>query len=369
MRSEHLSHFFNLLFCLVLIFTTNATAEETEKTKVIEEVKVLDQSEAIEEAEAAEVSTPTSLETVAATKISMKRERVLDGIIEAIKRATLTAQTSGRVIEINYDVDDYVKKGAVLLRFRDKDQRARYDGALANSVQAKSEYERIQDLYKKNLLSKSAMDKAEANLIATRSARDQAKENLGHTQVRAPYSGIVVQRHIEVGETASVGRKLFTGLSLEQLRVSVNVPEDLINQVRNNKQARILLQRGKNSSVEGHSLTISSFADPASHTFVVRVKLPVAEYQIYPGMFAKVAFAVGEETKLVVPESAVVYRSDVRAVYVLDENNKIQFRQVRIGKALASGQRVILAGLDEAENIAIDPVKAGIQLKEQQSGE
>jgi RND family efflux transporter MFP subunit len=344
MCTERLSYFFNLLFCLVLLYTTSAVAEEADETM-------------------------SSLETVAAKTVSVKRERVLDGVIEAIHRATLTAQTSGRVIEINYDVDDYVKKGAVLLRFRDKDQRARYDGALANSVQAKSEYKRIKDLYKKNLLSKSAMDKAEANLIATRSARDQAKENLEHTLVRAPYSGIVVQRHIEVGETARVGRKLFTGLSLEQLRVSVNVPEDLINQIRENKQARIIIERDNSTSVMGQSLTISAIADPVSHTFVVRVNLPVGEYRIYPGMFAKVAFALGDETKLVVPQSSIVYRSEVRAVYVLDETNKIYFRQVRLGRALGSEQRIILAGLDEAEKIAVNPVKAAISLKEQRSGE
>lgn len=344
MRMERLSYFFKLLFCLVVLYATSVSAEETNEMS-------------------------SSLETVAAKMLAVKRERVLDGVIEAIHRATLTAQTSGRVIEINYDVDDYVKKGAVLLRFRDRDQRARYDGALANSVQAKSEYKRIKDLYQKNLVSKSAMDKAEANLIATRAARDQANENLEHTRVRAPYSGIVVQRHIEVGETAAVGRKLFTGLSLEQLRVSVNVPEDLINQIRENKQARIIIERDKRTSVEGQSLTVSAIADPLSHTFIVRVNLPVGEYRIYPGMFAKVAFAVGDETKLVVPESAIVYRSEVRAVYVLDENNKIHFRQVRLGKTLGSGQVVILAGVDEAEKIAVNPVKAAITLKEHQSGE
>ena len=344
MCQERSSYFFIPLIYLVCLYPMSTNAEEANNTA-------------------------SSLETVVAQSVTVKRERVLDGVIEAVKRATLTAQTSGRVIKINYDVDDYVKKGAVLLRFRDKDQRARYDSALANAVQAESEYARIKDLYKKKLVSKSAMDKAEATLIATRAARDQAKENLEHTRVRAPYSGIVVQRHIEVGETASVGRKLFTGLSLEQLRATVNVPEDLINNIRKTKQARIIVERAEGLSVVAKSLTISPYADPASHTFVVRVNLPEDDYQVYPGMFAKVAFVLEEEQQLVVPVSVLAYRSEVRAVYVLDENEKLHFRHVRVGKPLDSGLVTILAGLTEGEKVAVDPIQAAIKLKEQQGGE
>jgi len=343
MRLERSFYFFMLLFSLVCLYPVSHAEQANEES--------------------------SSLETVAAESITVKHERMLDGVIEAVKRATLTAQTSGRVIEINYDVDDYVKKGEVLLRFRDKEQKARYDGALANAVQAESEYARTKDLHKKNLISKSAMDKAEANLIATRAARDQAMENLEHTRVRAPYSGIVVQRHIEVGETAVIGRKLFTGLSLEQLRATVNVPEDMINSIRKNKQARIVVERAGGLSVEAKSLTISPYADPASHTFVVRVNLPEDDYQVYPGMFAKVGFVLGEEQQLVVPKSAVVYRSEVRAVYVLDENDKFQFRHVRVGKPLDSGQVSILAGLTKGEKVAVNPLQAVIKLKEQQGGE
>ncbi len=306
------------------------------------------------------------IQTVEVGYVQADQERVLDGLIEAVHQATVSAQTSGRVIKINYDVDDFVEKGAILLQFRDKEQRARYEGAQANYEQAEAEYRRTRDLLKQNLVSQSAMDKAEARLKATRAERDQAKENLEHTRVRAPYSGIVVKRHIEVGETARVGRKLFTGISLEQLRATVNVPEDIINVIREKKQARIIIDRHPPLSLPAKSLTISPYADPDSHTFVVRVNLPKGDYRIYPGMFSKVAFIIAKTRQLSIPVKALAHRSEVQGVYVLGDENRITFRQVRVGRHMDNGRVAILAGLSEGETIALDPIAAVVRLKEQE---
>ena len=75
---------------------------------------------------------PAELATAEVRYVQTPQERVLDAVIEAVKQATVSAQTSGRIIEINFDVDDYVEKGTILLRFRDKEQRARYDAGQAN---------------------------------------------------------------------------------------------------------------------------------------------------------------------------------------------------------------------------------------------
>ncbi len=305
------------------------------------------------------------LVTAEARYVSIQDERRLDGLIEAVNQATVSAQTSGRVIKINYDVDDYVEKGAILLQFRDTEQRAGFDAAQANYQEALAEYKRIKDLYAKKLVAKSALDKAEARLKATRAARDQARERLENTRVRAPYSGIVVKRHIEVGEVARVGQKLFTGISLEQLRATTNIPQDIINRVRKHKQARVILDRDSQRSVEAASLTISPYADPVTHTFLVRVNLPQDDYHIYPGMFVKVAFEVGQRRQLVVPRVAVTHRSEVSAVYVVDEQQRVRYRQVRPGRSLPDDRIEILAGLSEGEKVALEPVRA-VQLYKQQ---
>lgn len=306
----------------------------------------------------------SSLATTPAEYIEVPEERVLDASIEAVNETTVSAQINGRVNQIFYDVDDYVEKGAVLLTFRDKEMLARFQGAQAAFEEAQTEYARMKKLIDQKLVSKSEMDKATARLKSARAKLDEARENLENTKVRAPYSGIVVKRHVELGELARVGQPLFTGVSLEDLRATANVPEDIINTVRSNKKARVIVNRDGEQGVEAASLTITPYADPATHTFNVRVNLPRGEYGVYPGMFVKVAFEIGSQRQLVVPVSAIARRSEVSAVYVVDKHMHVHFRQVRVGRRIGEKQVSILAGLSEGEQVALDPVKAAIYLKE-----
>jgi len=292
-------------------------------------------------------------------------ERILDAVIEAVNKATVSAQTSGRVTKIYFDVDDVVSKGDVLLRMRDREQRARFNAAKARHVEAQAEYQRVKEVYAKKLVARAQLDKAEARLKSAKAAMEQAQESLENTVVRAPYSGIVVKRYIEVGETARVGQRLFTGLSLESLRASVNLPQDLIDVVRKLKRARVISEPDAGQGIEAASMIISPYADPASHTFLLRVNLPAGQHGLYPGMAVKVAFVTREVKKLLAPITAVARRSEVSAVYVMDKNGRVSMRQVRLGRVLNNDQIEILAGLEEGEQIARDPLAATVYLKEQ----
>lgn len=315
----------------------------------------------------AAAESPLPFETAVAESRTVVREAVVNAVIEAVQRATVSAQTSGRVVEVNFDTDDYVTKGSVLIRFRDAEQRAALKAAQARHAEAEAEFNRIKDIYEKQLVAKSAFDRAEAAFKAARAGLDQAQEQLEHTVVRAPYSGIVVKRHIEVGEVANPGQALMTGLSLERLRAVADVPQAHIDTLRSLSRARVLVPDGA-GSVEGGKLTISPYADAVSHTFKVRVDLPPGQHGVYPGMFAKVAFAVGEEARLLVPAAAVVHRSEVTAVYVVGAGDRISLRQIRTGRTLPDGSVEVLAGLAADERVALDPIRAGIHLKALREG-
>lgn len=300
---------------------------------------------------------------------SVAEERILDAVIEAVNKATVSAQTSGRVTKINFDVDDVVVKGDILLHLRDREQRARFNAAKARYVEAKAEFQRVKEVHAKKLVARAQLDKAEARLKSAKAAMEQAQESLENTIVRAPYSGIVVKRYIEVGETASVGQPLFTGLSLESLRAAVNLPQDMITVVRQLKRARIISDVGKGNSIEAASMIISPYADPASHTFLLRLNLPPGQHGLYPGMAVKAAFVTREVKKLLVPKSAVAHRSEVSAVYVMDKNRQFSMRQVRPGRVVNETQIEILAGLQAGEQIALNPLAATVYLKEQNSAQ
>ena len=300
-----------------------------------------------------------------AKNVQIDEERVLDAVVEAVHQATISAQTSGRVVKLNADVDDAVNKGDILIQFRNKEQMASYNVAKATFDEAQSEFKRIEDIYSKKLVSKTALDKASARFKSAKARLDQANEAVENTIVRAPYSGIVVKRHIELGELAKPGQALMTGLSLEALRANVALPQDLVHVVRKQKKATAILKDGQRLPIG--KITVSPYADTKNHTFHMRAELPKGDYAIYPGMFIKVAIVSGIKQSLLVPASAIAKRSEVSAVYVLGEDKKLSFRQVRVGNYIpASNSYEILAGLENNEKVMLDPVAAAAQLKLQE---
>lgn len=314
---------------------------------------------------------------VTAEQREVVSEQIFDALVEAVYQSTVSAETSGRVIELNYDVDDYVPKGTVLLRLTDTQQRAdlkqataTLEEAEARHREAKARFDRVQGLFGKKLISKQELDQAAADLKAAaarfrlaKGGVEKAREELEQTIVRAPYSGVVVKRHVELGEAANPGQPLMTGFSLEQLRAISVVPQNLIEAVRTYGQASVIVTLRGDERIPAEKLTFTPYADPYTHTFRVRVSLPSGDHGLYPGTFVKVAFVTGKEQRLLIPAQAVAYRSEVRGVYVVDEKGRVSLRQVRVGRTLGTHIEV-LAGLSAGEQVALDPVRAAVYLKD-----
>jgi multidrug efflux pump subunit AcrA (membrane-fusion protein) len=153
-----------------------------------------------------------------------------------------------------------------------------------------------------------------------------------------------------------------SGLSLQSLRVSVDVPQSMIEPIRRIGKARIYVGE---QEIEGVRLTFFPIADPVSNTFRVRVDLPEGAVTLYPGMFVKAGFVIGETERLLIPEQAIVTRSELTAVYVVDGND-VQLRQVRTGRQYGD-QVEVLAGLADGERVALDPLQAGLIARERRA--
>lgn len=300
------------------------------------------------------------------------RERIWDGVVEAVNQATLSAQTGGRVLELPFDVNDYVPAGAVVVRFTAVEQQSRQRraqaalaAAQASATEAEANYRRIAEVFEKKLVARAQLDQATAQRDAARAALESARaavreagEQVDYTVIRAPYSGILTQRHVELGETVRPGQPLVSGLSLNQLRVNVEIPQSDMLAVREHGKAAVLLADGQRLAAE--RMVVFPFADPATHSFKVRLELPDAETGLQPGMTVKAAFVIGEAERLLLPLSALIRRSEIAGVYVLGEHGP-QLRQVRLGHRY--GERVeVLAGLTVGERIALDPNAARLAL-------
>lgn len=324
------------------------------------------------------IAEESELETMTVHYSEIAEMRRFDGTVEAVNQATISAEVSGRIEAIEFDVEDYVPQDAIVIRFRDRDQqasvvsaRARLKEARARLQEAESEYRRVKSVYERKLISKSRLDQAtaayeaaRARVEASRGALTRAEEQLEHTRVRAPYAGIVTKRHVEVGEAVSVGQPLISGLSLEQLRVNVQVPQRYINRIRSLKRAQVFPASGEDTVLASDDLTFFPVADPDSHSFRVRIELPPGQHDLYPGMLVKAGFPLASRKALVVPARALVRRSELTGLYVYTPQGQLRLRQVRAGRQHRDGIE-ILSGLDAGEQLALDPVAAGERLKQQ----
>lgn len=312
---------------------------------------------------------PVPFKTLEVAVEAAPRERAWDGVVEAVNQATLSAQTAGRVLELPFDVNDYVEAGQVVVRFTDVEQvsasrraGAALSAAQADAAEAELSYRRTEELVGKQLLARASLDQARARRDAARAALESARagvseagEQVDYTVIKAPYSGILTERLVEVGESVRPGQPLVSGLSLDQLRVNVEVPQSDIQAIREHGAAAVLLPDGRR--VEASGVIIFPYADPKTHSFRIRVELPKADTGLQPGMTVKTAFKTGEARRILIPESALVSRSEVTAVYEVDPANRVSLRQVRVGHRL--GDRIeILAGLSAGDRIAADPLAA-----------
>jgi len=108
-------------------------------------------------------------------------------------------------------------------------------------------------------------------------------------------------------------------------------------------------------------------ADPRTHTVRVRVDLPANVEGLVPGMFARVHFTTGEGSRIALPASAILRRGELTGVYVAGGKGGFSLRQIRAGEALADGSVEVLAGLAGGEEVALDPVQAGLAARAAQT--
>jgi RND family efflux transporter MFP subunit len=301
-----------------------------------------------------------------------------EATVEAVRQSTVSSQVAGRITAVNFDVGDYVKAGQVIARIDPAElsqavagSRAQVAQAEAQLANAKANYERQLQLFQQKFIAQAALDRATAEYRAAQAAAQAARAGAGqsatvrsYTTLTAPFSGVVMARHAEVGEMATPGKPLMTGFDPSDLRVVANVPQYKLAEIQQSGRAAVEIPSLK-KWIDAKGISVLPSADTATHTVKVRIDLPENLGNVIPGIYARAYFAVGAARKLVIPSSAVVRRSEVTGVYVVNAKNRVGLRQVRLGEASPRGQIEVLAGLNPGETIALDPIKAGIYLKSQ----
>lgn len=318
------------------------------------------------------------LATLVVQPAQAHREQVWDGVVEAVGETTLSAQTNARVLELPYDVGNRVVKGDVLVRFTDVEQLSGRRGAQAAVAAARAEYrdaeanwKRTNEVFARGFVARAQLDAATARRDSARAALTSAEaasrsagQQADYTVVRAPFDGVITHRYVHVGESVQSGppapQNLIALASLDALRVGVAVPQSAVAAIRKFHAATVITG-DDDQRVRAAGVTVFPYADPATHTFRVRVELPAGTSGLYPGMTVKVAFAIGEAKRLLVPASALVQRSEISGVYVVGADHSVSLRQLRLGHRYGDEVEV-LAGLAAGDKVARDPGAAALYL-------
>lgn len=290
-----------------------------------------------------------------------------DGQIEAIKAATVSAQTAGRILKLNYEVNDTVPAGAALLEITSTEQGAGLAAAEAELAQAKArdiesqaQFIRYQELFPKGAISKGAMDEATANaasslqaVTAANAKLVQAKETLNYTTVSAPFSGRVTERFVEQGETVTVGQALYAGYASDSMRAIFQLPQQYRSQV--NSTTKVTVQLASGHLIKSNEINPYVFMQTSSLSYQVRVNLPQTDVVIAPGEWVKILIEDSPVTQIIIPASAVYQRGDYTAVFRQKSHDFVQ-TQVRL-RQIDNGNYVVESGLMVGDKVMTDATK------------
>lgn len=292
----------------------------------------------------------------------------LDARVEAGQAATVAAQTSGRILTLYYDVNDLVSVGSPLLEITSKAQSAELAGAeaelakaMAINQQAQAQYQRVSTLFPQGAIAQGAMDEARATaktseqaISAAKANLIKAKQTLDYTVVSAPFSGRVSERHVQQGETVSLGQALFSGYDPTSLRLVTHLPQRLYSRLIPDAKGQFSTYLNQTNFTFEH-VTVMAFSEPSSHSHQVRISLenqPQLMEQLVPGQWLKVRFMDEYTEGLLIPKSALVKQGEFTGVYRL-QGADIHLTQVRVTKEYGE-QLQVVSGLISGDTIALD---------------
>ena len=300
------------------------------------------------------------------------------GYVVARRKAAVASKGTGRLVLLNVEEGDRVKKGQLIARLEDADvvaarERARQNLLLAEAdlYDAKTSYERTRILLKQGAIAQADYDVAEArykrvvaSIDVARFALQEAEVAVENTRIIAPFDGTVLKKNADIGEivaplagAASSKAAVVTIADMSSLEVDADVSEANIIRVAPEQQCEITLDAYPQQRYPGYVTSIVPTADRAKATVLVKIKFKKYDQRVLPEMSAKISFltigykAEGADHKLLLtaPEAAVARRAGRAVVYQIRDDRAVEV-------AVSTGQKLgglieIKGGIKEGDKI------------------
>lgn len=278
-----------------------------------------------------------------------------NGTLEAENEVDIVARVTAPIVALEVEEGMEVRQGQLLARLDDSELESQSEISRVNLQEAELAYERAKTLLESQLVSPEEFEQAQTRVETARAQYESDGIQLGYTEIKAPFAGLIVARYIGLAEQVSPGDSLFRISDFTPLLCPIQVPERDLPKLRLGQRALLTFEAWPEKRFAAKVLRIRPVVDGTTGT--VRVTLDVdAEGRLRPGMFARV-FVETEtrEDTLVIPKTALSLESIGDTVYVAAadtasrRNVELGFREgdfVEVLDGVAEGEQIIVVGQD-----------------------
>ncbi len=276
--------------------------------------------------------------------------------LEAESEVSVYSQAARLVTELLVEEGNAVRKGQVLLRLQDEEQKSALARVESQIAKARREYDRQKNLFARELIAEQTFNDAVYELEQLDLALGDAQREVGYTEVRAPISGIVTSRLVNLGDYITVNQHLFDLVDFDTIVARVYVPEKELERLALGKTSRIFSASLGGEARRGKVMRISPVVDPKSGTVKVTVSVP-RQRGLLPGMYVEVELVTDtRDDALLVPKRSVIYDQNRAYLFRLTDEMTVERLIVESRLAdqewiepeestgLAEGDKIVVAG-------------------------
>ena len=268
--------------------------------------------------------------------------------IEPFVTNNIVSQSAGRIVSINAEVGNQVKKGQVLARMDDVNLAKTRLQIVNDSI----ELSRLTELYNLGAIAQADYDMAKLSLNLARKTYSNLAEN---TVLRSPINGVVTARNYDKGDMYSMALPIFVVEQISPVKMLINISESLFTQVNEGMLFDVTAEAYPGEVFQGKVNLIYPTINANTHTFPVEVIVENKDQKLRPGMFARVSANFGTNHHVVVPDVAVVKQmgSGEHFIYELQADNTVKYTLVETGKRMGNKYEII-SGINEGDKVVTE---------------
>ena len=332
-----------LMVGLIVVFIVNMGGRIKEKQTRLEEAK--------------KAAIKKQVPAVRVITLTLKPRQLEDKInlpaqVEPYRDVWVKAEVPGQVVKVFVEEGQTVKKGQVLVKLDDRDYRWRVARIEANYELAKLNHDRTSALVKKKIAAATKLDEIEALLKDLAAQRKEARLALSRTRITSPICCLLNELKAKEGDFVSVADPVAQVLQLDQVKVTVGVPESDVAAIFDLDEAEVLIEALGKRRVRGRKVFLSRQPRTLARLYDLELVVPNPDGRILPGMFARVELVKRVFNQaLAIPLYGVITQGNERFVYI-EKDGRAKKRDVKLG-ALVGWQVHITSGLNAGDRVIV----------------